>query len=119
MGCAKDIIEHAAVPRFLFSDFPLGNSAGKPHDIGSQAQTLELALKLLETASRPADHDAVAAALERGCFLEARLQQRRAALAGVELARRRAEFDKQEGDRARQSRRLTSSDNDNKNGRET
>jgi len=24
MGCAKDIIEHAAVPRFLFSDFPLG-----------------------------------------------------------------------------------------------
>src|SRR5258708_21481783 len=33
MGCAKDIVEHAAVPRFLFSDFPLGNSAGKPHDI--------------------------------------------------------------------------------------
>ena len=32
MGCAKDIVEHAAVPRFLFSDFPLGNSAGKPHD---------------------------------------------------------------------------------------
>ena len=27
MGCAKDIVEHAAVPRFLFSDFPLGNSA--------------------------------------------------------------------------------------------
>src|SRR5207248_2345336 len=23
MGCAKDIVEHAAVPRFLFSDFPL------------------------------------------------------------------------------------------------
>ena len=34
MGCAKDIVEHAAVPRFLFSDFPLGNSAGKPHDVG-------------------------------------------------------------------------------------
>jgi len=33
MGCAKDIVEHAAVPRFLFSDFPLGNSAGKPHDV--------------------------------------------------------------------------------------
>ena len=32
MGCAKDIVEHAGVPRFLFSDFPLGNSAGKPHD---------------------------------------------------------------------------------------
>src|SRR5438105_2157720 len=55
MGCAKDIIEHAAVPRFLFSDFPLGNSAGKPQDVESQALTLELALRLLESAagSRP------------------------------------------------------------------
>src|SRR3984957_17003698 len=47
MGCAKDIVEHAAVPRFLFSDFPLGNSAGKPHDPASQALTLELALRVL------------------------------------------------------------------------
>jgi D-proline reductase (dithiol) PrdB len=53
MGCAKDIVEHAAVPRFLFSDFPLGNSAGKPHDVASQALTLELALKLLEEAKGP------------------------------------------------------------------
>ncbi len=51
MGSAKDIVEHAAVPRFLFSDFPLGNSAGKPHDIGSQVLTLELALRLLESAT--------------------------------------------------------------------
>lgn len=53
MGCAKDIVEHAAVPRFLFSDFPLGNSAGKPHDAASQAFTLELALKVLESAPGP------------------------------------------------------------------
>jgi glycine/betaine/sarcosine/D-proline reductase family selenoprotein B len=53
MGCAKDIVEHAAVPRFLFSDFPLGNSAGKPHDWASQAQTLELALRVLESAPGP------------------------------------------------------------------
>ena len=53
MGCAKDIVEHAAAPRFLFSDFPLGNSAGKPHDITSQDRTLELALHLLETAPGP------------------------------------------------------------------
>jgi glycine/betaine/sarcosine/D-proline reductase family selenoprotein B len=53
MGCAKDIVEHAAAPRFLFSDFPLGNSAGRPHDVPSQDQTLELALCLLETASGP------------------------------------------------------------------
>ena len=53
MGCAKDIVEHCGVPRFLFSDFPLGNAAGKPHDPASQAATLELALKLLETAVGP------------------------------------------------------------------
>jgi glycine/betaine/sarcosine/D-proline reductase family selenoprotein B len=53
MGCAKDIVEHAAVPRFLFTDFPLGNSAGKPHDAASQAFTLELALRVLESAPGP------------------------------------------------------------------
>jgi D-proline reductase (dithiol) PrdB len=50
MGCAKDIVEHCGVPRFLFSDFPLGNSAGRPFDPESQAQTLELALRVLESA---------------------------------------------------------------------
>jgi hypothetical protein len=53
LGAAKDIVEHCGVPRFLFSDFPLGNSAGKPHDAESQAQTLELALRVLETAPGP------------------------------------------------------------------
>jgi hypothetical protein len=53
MGAAKDIVEHAAVPRFLFSDFPLGNSAGKPHDVASQDQTLEYALRVLESAPGP------------------------------------------------------------------
>jgi hypothetical protein len=50
MGCAKDIVEHCGVPRFLFSDFPLGNSAGRPFDVDSQAATLELALRVLESA---------------------------------------------------------------------
>ena len=53
MGCAKDIVEHCGVARFLFSDFPLGNSAGKPHEPASQEMTLELALALLETAAEP------------------------------------------------------------------
>jgi hypothetical protein len=53
MGCAKDIVEHCGVPRFLYSDFPLGNSAGKPFDTESQTQTLELALRVLETAPGP------------------------------------------------------------------
>lgn len=52
-GCAKDIVEHCGVPRFLFNDFPLGNSAGKPHDVASQDMTLELALRLLESATGP------------------------------------------------------------------
>ena len=53
MGCAKDIVEHCGVPRFLYSDFPLGNSAGRPFDVASQAETLELALRVLETAPGP------------------------------------------------------------------
>jgi len=63
LGCAKDIVEYCGVPRFLFSDFPLGNSAGRPFDVESQRQTLE----------RPgrAHDDAVAHPLERGRRVEA------------------------------------------------
>lgn len=50
MGCAKDIVEYCGVPRFLFSDFPLGNAAGRPNDPDSQAQTLEFGLRVLESA---------------------------------------------------------------------
>ena len=50
MGCAKDIVEHCGVPRFLWSDFPLGNSCGRPFDVESQRRTLELALRVLESA---------------------------------------------------------------------
>jgi hypothetical protein len=53
MGCARDIAEHVGVPRLLFSDFPLGNAAGKPHDAASQEATLALALELLASASQP------------------------------------------------------------------
>jgi hypothetical protein len=53
MGCAKDIVETVGVPRFLYSDFPLGNAAGRPHDAQSQAFTLELALQVLESAPGP------------------------------------------------------------------
>lgn len=50
MGCAKDIVEHVGVPRFLFSNFPLGNGAGLPHDRDSQVETARMAVELLETA---------------------------------------------------------------------
>jgi glycine/betaine/sarcosine/D-proline reductase family selenoprotein B len=53
LGCARDIVEHVGVARFLFSDFPLGNAAGRPHDPDSQRQTLALALDLLMTATAP------------------------------------------------------------------
>ena len=51
MGCARDIVEHVGVPRYLWSDFPLGNSAGRPNDPESQRQTLAMALSLFESAS--------------------------------------------------------------------
>ena len=86
MGCAKDIVEYVGVPRLLFSDFPLGNAAGKPKDAQSQAFTLELALALLESAPGRAHDRAIAAGLEREPGLEARLQQHRPPLAGRDRA---------------------------------
>lgn len=53
MGCAKDIVEQVGVPRFYFSDFPLGNSCGRPNDSLSQQQTLAGALTLLSSATAP------------------------------------------------------------------
>ena len=53
MGCARDIVENVGVPRYLWSDFPLGNSAGKPDNSESQRDTLALALELFESASAP------------------------------------------------------------------
>ena len=53
MGCARDIVEHCGVPRFVFSDFPLGNASGRPFDEESQRITLGLALDLLESARAP------------------------------------------------------------------
>jgi hypothetical protein len=53
LGCGKDIVESAGVPRFLFSDFPLGNSAGKPFDIDMQREIMAMALGLLDSAVGP------------------------------------------------------------------
>jgi D-proline reductase (dithiol) PrdB len=94
MGCAKDIVEHAAVPRFLFSDFPLGNSAGKPHDVASQAFTLELALRVLETATSA--QTTVQSPLRRSADAGWKRDYNNVALLSAEeLARRRREFDAQ------------------------
>ena len=53
LGAAKDIVETVGVPRFVFSDVPLGNSAGLPFDEVSQRAALKSALRLLETAPGP------------------------------------------------------------------
>ncbi|HEV7603197.1 MAG TPA: glycine reductase [Bradyrhizobium sp.] len=94
MGCAKDIVEHAAVPRLLFSDFPLGNSAGKPHDPDSQAFTLELALRVLEAA--PGPQTTVQSPLRWSPDASWKRDYNNIAqISPDELARRRREFDAQ------------------------
>ena len=53
LGAAKDVVEHCGVPRFVFTDAPLGNACGRPHDPQSQRDTFELALRTLESAPAP------------------------------------------------------------------
>jgi D-proline reductase (dithiol) PrdB len=94
MGCAKDIVEHAGVPRFLFSDFPLGNPTGRPHDLQSQEFTLELGLRVLESA--PAPRTTVQSPLRWKADPSWKLDfSNIARLSPEEIARRRAEFDRQ------------------------
>src|SRR5437667_11028216 len=91
MGCAKDIVEFVGVPRFLFSDFPLGNPAGRPHDPQSQALTMELALRVLETA--PGPRTTVQSPLRWSADPAWKLDfSNIAQLSQEEIARRRAEF---------------------------
>jgi D-proline reductase (dithiol) PrdB len=94
MGCAKDIVEYCGLPRFLFSDFPLGNAAGRPKDPHSQAFTLELALRLLEAA--PAARTTVQSPLlwseNPSWKLDYSNIER---LSPEEIRRRREEFDRQ------------------------
>jgi hypothetical protein len=94
MGCAKDIVEYIGVPRLLFSDFPLGNAAGRPNDADSQAFTLELALTVLEAA--PAPRTTVQSPLIWSASADWKLDYLNlAALSPEEIARRRADFDRQ------------------------
>jgi D-proline reductase (dithiol) PrdB len=94
MGCAKDIVEYCGVPRFLFSDFPLGNAAGRPKDLPSQAFTLELPLETLEAA--PAARTTVQSPLRWRADPSWKLDYSNIArLSMEEIERVRAEFDRQ------------------------
>lgn len=94
LGCAKDIVERCGVARFVFSDFPLGNSCGKPFDEASQRLTLELGLELLERAFAPRT---TVQSPQR--WSEDQSWKRDfmslEGLGGTELAARRREFDRQ------------------------
>lgn len=92
MGCAKDIVEHVGVPRFLFNNFPLGNGAGLPHDRESQETSMRMALDLLETADQP--RTTVHSGLEwSGAADWQKDYSNPALLSRKEIARRRAAFD--------------------------
>ena len=94
MGCARDLVEYVGVPRFLFSDFPLGNAAGKPRDVASQDFTLALALRTLESA--PGARTTVQSPLRWSADARWKLDYLNLArMAPEEVARRRREMDEQ------------------------
>ena len=53
IGSALDVVEHCAVARFLFVDFPLGNPCGKPWDADMQLRIVRHGFELIEAASAP------------------------------------------------------------------
>jgi D-proline reductase (dithiol) PrdB len=53
VGSALDIVEHCGVPRFVFTDFPLGNPTGHPWESAMQRDIVKKALGLLASASTP------------------------------------------------------------------
>jgi hypothetical protein len=93
MGCAKDIVEYVGAPRFLFSDFPLGNAAGRPNDPESQIFTLDLALSVLEQA--PCGRTTVQSPLRWSADPDWKLDYCNIdRLSPATIAHRRASFDK-------------------------
>jgi len=53
IGSALDVVEHCGVPRFLFTDFPLGNPCGLPWDQDMQKAIVRQALGLFDSAHGP------------------------------------------------------------------
>jgi len=89
----RDIVERVGVPRLLFSDFPLGNAAGRPKDAVSQAFTLELALRTLEAA--PGSRTTVQSPLRWSSNPDWKLDYCNIERLGPdEIRRRREEFDR-------------------------
>jgi D-proline reductase (dithiol) PrdB len=53
IGSALDVVEHCGVPRFYFTDFPLGNPCGHPWQPDMQREIVREALTLIEAAKAP------------------------------------------------------------------
>lgn len=82
LGSALDIVTHCGVPRFYFTDLPLGNPCGKPYEASLQRENVNAALDLLETATGPRALDRSAHCWGdhawRAKYLEVRRQDRAA-----------------------------------------
>ncbi len=53
IGSARDILDEVGVPRYVFTDLPLGNPLGPPGDTATQLATLRTALSLADSATGP------------------------------------------------------------------
>ena len=93
MGCARDITEYVGVPRLLFSDLPLGNAAGLPHDPDAQNLSAKLAVDLLVEAAAPRTTKA-SPLVWSGAPDWKKDYSNAALLSAEEIAERRAEFDR-------------------------
>ena len=93
MGCARDIVEYVGVPRLLFNNFPLGNSAGPPNAADTQLRIASLALDLLENAVEPRTTEQSPFSWP-GAVNWQRDYSNAAILSEEEIAARRREFDR-------------------------
>ena len=93
MGCARDITEYVGVPRLLFSDLPLGNAAGLPHNPDSQNLVTQLAVVLLAEAPAPRT-TRQSPLIWSGAADWKKDYSNAALLSAEEIAERRAEFDR-------------------------
>lgn len=99
MGAARDIVEHVGVPRLLFSNLPLGNSAGLPNDLASQDLVARMALEMLQSCE---PRQTIQTPLVwSGDPNWQRFYSNAARLNSEEIARRRAEFEKGKADAKR------------------
>ena len=51
LGSALDIVTHCGAPRFVFTDFPLGNPCGRPFDSAMQRAIVTAGIDLLESTT--------------------------------------------------------------------